>query len=155
MYSSSFYSFQTIEDYVVLVVFTSNIKSSHVVRQTEESLGKALSLSCTISNGLGLDLTTCLQRLTNHKSKLFSIRRLQCFVPNCHRCIHTPTGVILLIHWSTEWSGQQATVMLCGQSSVITHQHRISQHREADVTITCRIMQGHDTCAAELGNYSK
>ena len=45
--------------------------------------------------------------------------------------------------------------MLCGQSSVITHQHRISQHREADVTITCRIMQGHDTCAAELGNNSK
>ena len=35
--------------------------------------------------------------------------------------------------------------MLCGQSSVIMHQHGISQHREADVTITCRIMQGHDT----------
>ena len=71
-------------------------------------------------------------------------------LPSLHS--HTNWRDIVLIHWSTEWSGQQATVMLCGQSSVITHQHRISQHREADVTITCRIMQGHDTCAAELGN---
>lgn len=57
-------SFRTLE--VCVGVY---IKSCHAPKQTEESLGKALSLNCTISNGLGLDLTTCLQRLTNHKSK--------------------------------------------------------------------------------------
>ena len=69
-------------------------------------------------------------------------------LPSLHSDTNWRDIVVTLEHGT-----EQAIVMLCGQSSAITHQHGISQHREADVTITCRIMQGHDTCAV-LGNNS-